>query len=330
MTGCCVYIVLLELKYLKAVGRRLIAVYNRAHDAIAWCCLHDRKLRGRTQRYLGSGVSGPVPTVSNMTPTQRMTSPVRVTYEHESASASSVATTLVLNTNCNSINNKTCISCVTKLVKLNWDTSLTGVGRDSRGLQHKSIRIRSVYHIQNEKLRRDYVCAYLESMSRNSLPQELKDSSIATDSVRPAIHDELEAIKWFDAKTAVALDRLHLLEGEAFLFYGTDRIAIHRIPQEGFNVRYCERGAFGHHGIYLSENAQKADQYTDKSGRRSTDLYMLVVRVALGRTEMYEKKESGEDYDTIVGGTNNLFREFVKTDTDQLYPEFVVHYDRLS
>ena len=77
-------------------------------------------------------------------------------------------------------------------------------------------------------------------------------------------------------------------------------------------------------------HAQKADQYTDKTGRRSTDLYMLVVRVALGRTEMYEKKKSGEDYDTIVGGTNNLFREFVKTDTAQLYPEFVVNYDRLS
>ena len=171
--------------------------------------------------------------------------------------------------------------------------------------------------------------AYLDSISRYALPQKLKDSPIATDSVKPAIHDELEATnEWDDAETSRALDRLHLLEGEAFLFHGTDRIAINSIVQKGFNLHYCKGGMFGHPGIYLSEHAQKADQYTDKNERRSTDLYMLVVRVALGRTEMYEKKKSGEDYDTIVGGTNNLFREFVKTDTAQLYPEFVVHYDR--
>ena len=127
-----------------------------------------------------------------------------------------------------------------------------------------------------------------------------------------------------DAETLLALDRIHLLKGEAFLFHGTDRIAIDSIVQEGFHLRYCERGAFGNPGIYLSEHAQKADQYTNKTGLRSTKLYMLVVRVALGRTEMHEKKKSGKIYDTIVGGTKNLFREFVKTDTAQLYPEFVV------
>ena len=67
----------------------------------------------------------------------------------------------------------------------------------------------------------------------------------------------------------------------------------------------------------------------DKAKRRSTDLYMFLVRVALGKTELYDNKKSGEDYDTIVGGTNKLFREFVKTDTAQIYPEFLIHYDRL-
>ena len=34
--------------------------------------------------------------------------------------------------------------------------------------------------------------------------------------------------------------------------------------------------------------------------------------------------------EAIVGGTKKLFREFVKTDTAQIYPEFLIHYDRLS
>ena len=289
--------------------------------------------------------------MSNTTPAQRVTSPVHVTYEDESASASLPTTNIWFNSNCNLINNKTCVDCVKKLVNLNWDSALTGVGRDTRGLQHNSIRIRGIYHVHSKTLRRNYVLAYLNTLSRYSLSQELKDSPIATDSVKPEIQDEpgarnglllngdaflylgadkIATSKWIDVDTSVALGRLQLLEGEAFLFHGTDRIAIDSIVQEGFNLRYCKGGMFGHPGIYLSDHAQKADQYTDKNERRSTDLYMLVVRVALGRTEMYEKKKSGEYYDTIVGGTNNLFREFVKTDTAQLYPEFVVNYDRLN
>ena len=80
----------------------------------------------------------------------------------------------------------------------------------------------------------------------------------------------------------------------------------------------------------MSEHAQKADQYTDSRKRRSTDLYMFIVRVALGKTELYESKIAGQNYDTIVGGTTKLFREFVKTDTTQIYPEFLIHYDRLA
>ena len=57
---------------------------------------------------------------------------------------------------------------------------------------------------------------------------------------------------------------------------------------------------------------------------------MVLVRVALGKRELYENKKSGEDYVTIVGGTKKLFREFVKTDTVQIYREFLIHYDRLG
>ena len=57
---------------------------------------------------------------------------------------------------------------------------------------------------------------------------------------------------------------------------------------------------------------------------------MFVVTVSLGKTEMYENKRNGDSYDTIVGGTNKLFRGFVGADTNQIYPEFLIHYDRLG
>ena len=117
--------------------------------------------------------------------------------------------------------------------------------------------------------------------------------------------------------------------GETFLFHGTGKLQIDCIIRDGFNIKYAKRGLYGHPGIYFSEHAQKADQYTDGGQtRRDTDLYMLVVRVALGKTEMYEKRKSNVKYDTIIGGENKLFREFVKGDATQLYPQFLIRYDR--
>ena len=162
------------------------------------------------------------------------------------------------------------------------------------------------------------------------MPQQLHQSSIATTAVKPLNHNELEERNDVSDYTLLDLDRCFLQEGECFLFHGTGRIAVESIVRHGFNIRYSKQGLYGHPGIYFSEHAQKADQYADKDKRRSTDLYMFVVTVSLGKTEMYENKRTDENYDTIVGGTNKLFREFVKTDTNQIYPEFLIHYDRLN
>ena len=95
--------------------------------------------------------------------------------------------------------------------------------------------------------------------------------------VQPLNHNELEEIKSVSDDTLLALDRCFLQEGECFLFHGTGRIAVESIVREGFNVRYSKQGLYGHPGIYLSEQAQKADQYADKDKRRSTDLYIKGV-----------------------------------------------------
>ena len=57
---------------------------------------------------------------------------------------------------------------------------------------------------------------------------------------------------------------------------------------------------------------------------------MLVVRVVLGKTEVSEQKAEGESYDTVVGGSDKLFREFVKTNEAQILPEFLINYDRVD
>ena len=218
--------------------------------------------------------------------------------------------TLILCGSCKEVTSPGTLRLVTKLMNLNWNPELAGVGRDARGLKHHNLQIRHVFRIINKPLCTIYLENYLKLKHRFKTPQELVERPIAT----TALKDEEEYT---------------LQDGERYLFHGTDRLAIQNIAQHGFDIKYSQGGLFGHPGIYFSEYPQKADQYADKSERRTTDLYMIIARVALGKTELYENKKNDETYDTVVGGTRgNLFREFVKAETDQVYPMFIVNYNR--
>ena len=148
-------------------------------------------------------------------------------------------------------------------------------------------------------------------------------------------------------------------KGEAYLFHGTRLRNVNSIIESGFDLDQCKSGLYGR-GIYLAESSQKADQYTDNPlHRRSTFLPMFVVRTSLGKVGVYKNKLKtkpsrgditntastssnivGPDTDqsvnahapdtnhTIMAGENKRFREFVKREAAQCYPEFLIIYDR--
>ena len=58
---------------------------------------------------------------------------------------------------------------------------------------------------------------------------------------------------------------------------------------------------------------------------------MLVVRTSLGETSEYDgSSDQLKQCDTVLGGKGKRFREFVKGDPKQMYPEFLIIYDRVS
>ena len=119
--------------------------------------------------------------------------------------------------------------------------------------------------------------------------------------------------------------------GEAYLFHGTRLSNVISIIENGFYLDKSKGGLFGK-GIYLAENSRKADQYVDDpNNRRSTCLPMFVVRTSLGKVEPHlkKRKENSPDVDTFVAGKGRRFREFIKTDSTQCYPEFLIIYDRV-
>ena len=135
--------------------------------------------------------------------------------------------------------------------------------------------------------------------------------------------------------------------GEAYLFHGTKLENIISIIVNGFILDHSKAGFYGK-GIYLAESSQKADQYADEpTNRRTTFLPMFVVRTSLGRVSMYnpsakldeststtESNVSGHNWvegeHTVVAGTKKRFREFIKQDASQCYPEFLIIYDRVK
>ena len=200
---------------------------------------------------------------------------------------------------------------IQRLVDDTWRDTNTSFGADATGLRHKTIKIHRVYDIANDALERPYLEALEQSLNNFALPEEIVSKPIQTQHVQHG-YDQLR-------------------HGEVLLFHGAAVDRIDRILQEGFQLRHSARGLYGHPAVYLAESAQKADQYTDgQAVRRTRQLAMLVVRVALGHTELYENQAPGVDYDTIVGGSTSRFREFVKTKAEQICPKYIICYDRES
>ena len=99
------------------------------------------------------------------------------------------------------------------------------------------------------------------------------------------------------------------------------------ILSKGFKAAKNTRSPYGK-GTYLTDSAQKADQYADKygSGNSKLGLTMFLVRVALGWT--VNEEFSHLDCDTLFAGKGKLFQEFVSKKDEFLIPQILFVYNR--
>lgn len=130
---------------------------------------------------------------------------------------------------------------------------------------------------------------------------------------------------------------------EVYLWHGTGiRVAL-SIAQHDFNINLAgsNAGTMYGRGAYMTESSTKADEYAfDEPGEYYDGIFaMLLVRACLGKyhyttsrePEAGDKVKAGE-CDSVLGdraASVNTFREFVVYDADQVYPEFVVLYQRI-
>jgi len=158
------------------------------------------------------------------------------------------------------------------------------------------------------------------------------------------------------------LDSAPLVDGvnEWRLFHGSTSGACEEICENNFNLALAGTGATWKHasgangtplygqGVYFSERITKADEYAkphgvDNSSSPSNFCSVLVCRVIAGRVAVCTKNEIdtqalrqqvlGGPFHCILGDRvkelGKPYREMVIYDRDQIYPEYLLTYERL-
>ncbi|XP_076862538.1 protein mono-ADP-ribosyltransferase PARP12-like isoform X2 [Brachyhypopomus gauderio] len=124
-------------------------------------------------------------------------------------------------------------------------------------------------------------------------------------------------------------------ENERLLFHGTESKHTDAICQQNFDWRICgvHGTAYGK-GSYFARDAKYSHSYTDKSGT----CCMFVCRVLVGKyttghsSYLRPPLKDGEHnifYDSCVNDINNP-SIFVIFEKHQVYPEFLIQYDRVE
>jgi hypothetical protein len=128
---------------------------------------------------------------------------------------------------------------------------------------------------------------------------------------------------------------------ERWLFHGTNPRALEGIAEANFDLSRAGSGAGGMYGkgIYCAECSSKADEYSeqDVGGVRG----LLLCRAVLGNIQyncdkspnvsLLQSQKEMQGSHTILADrwkAAGTYREYVFGQNEQLYPEFIIHYQR--
>merc|ERR1712032_674614 len=137
-------------------------------------------------------------------------------------------------------------------------------------------------------------------------------------------------------------ERLASKISEWYLFHGTDPKAVERICEAHFKMSLAGKstGTLYGRGSYFAESITKADEYAKKN--EHGNYVVLLCRILGGRVyytdevvpdpEDLTRKCVDGPYDLILGDREKIrgsYREFVLFDSENIYPEYVIEYERI-
>mmetsp|Transcript_54826 Transcript_54826/g.152974 ORF Transcript_54826/g.152974 Transcript_54826/m.152974 type:complete len:571 (-) Transcript_54826:119-1831(-) len=213
--------------------------------------------------------------------------------------------------------------------------------------------VKEVNRVMNDQVWREYVTKREEVRRRRAAS-------------RPAVPGGTLTMKHIAEERLTALPGLDPEVNEVWLFHGTTAAAATGIAENDFRLDYSgsNAGTLYGKGIYLAENVSKSDEYGEgpkgavgeevEMGYEAPrpppgpppplirESYLLICRSVLGRVNYSDEKRPDPDalrrsctdgtYDSVLGDRlkiNKTFRETVVYHDDQLYPEYIVKYERV-
>jgi len=230
--------------------------------------------------------------------------------------------------------------------------------RDRRGAPMADrLKVTEVYRVLNDQVWREYLRhrekLRLSRWNCPSLAEQVPDG--------PATHAFCESLRRMGRSRLPQLDSQ---VAECWLFHGTSFDAAAGIAENDFRLDLTgtNAGTLYGKGIYLAENVSKSDEYGEgPRGPKEEEQVvrpppgavvapvvrqsvLLVCRSLLGKVLYCDAEKPSPDtiqrsclgkdaaYDSVLGDRRKIhgtFREFVLYHDDQVYPEFIVVYERI-
>lgn len=129
---------------------------------------------------------------------------------------------------------------------------------------------------------------------------------------------------------------------EWYLFHGCNDRAAMQICSTSFHIGSAGKttGTLYGGGTYFSESITKADEYTERDGHGR---HCVLLCRCLGGRFLYNDEVTPDaetltelciqgPYDCVLGDREKCrgtYREFVFYDSDDMYPEYIIYYNRL-
>ncbi|XP_052794381.1 protein mono-ADP-ribosyltransferase PARP15-like isoform X1 [Mya arenaria] len=235
-------------------------------------------------------------------------------------------------------------SIIERFIRKTWRQGKVGHGHDAQGLTDlgcTGLKVNKIERIENLTLFEQY------THRRQILLHEATEANLfqnLTDLKSKNGLSEIEKLMDEDWR----LGRLLPEVNEGYLFHGTKEDRINGVVTQGLDPRLAQGHAVLGQAIYLAESSTKADQYTDlKDNRTKTGLKMFLVRACLGNIHLVNKCrklkrppctetaclsdtcDHEKRFHSVVEEEQFIFREFVVYDSNLVYPEYLISYDRV-
>ncbi|CAJ1352886.1 unnamed protein product [Effrenium voratum] len=221
-----------------------------------------------------------------------------------------------------------------KLLQRLMDSTYSNIWTRDRKKHHpdnpnvpRGFRVRRAFRFENSRSWSEY------GYRRAELMADAKDKAIQS-------YDVLTAREWASYSHAFGVEQLQGACNEWMLFHGTSPAAALAISKNDFKISLAggSTGTLYGRGTYLAESVTKADEYAKPAGN---EYAMLLVRCLGGRVRYCDELEpDAEDltqgciegpFDCVMGDRQKCrgtYREFIFFDTENLYPEYVIIYER--